>query len=306
MIIQPIHVIKLLHFDIVDGCQLRCRGCPNSGLIRKPSFIHPDLFRKCIANLDVNRIEIMRLFSFGEPLLHPDLETIGAILRDEAHFQINFVELSTNAQSAAYSRLENLIHIGILQCLAISCDGDGTKENYENLRPPAKWQKLLEFFEFTQQLMQKYPTLQVIARSIIQTPDDAKRWREILAPFGINSEFRGWKYLPESKDNLTGRVVKMGKGVCFHVAETDRLFVNYLGEVVPCCIHPKAGILGNLRETTYNTMLKDIKRQAFIDTMTHNRASMPVCNVCEFGPMDDPGPSAGQALGFIVSSDSRC
>lgn len=242
----------------------------------------------------------MRLFSFGEPLLHPDLETIGAILRDEAHFKIGFVELSTNAQSAAYSRLENLIHIGILQCLAISCDGDGTKEHYENLRPPAKWQKLLEFFEFTQQLMQKYPTLQVIARSIIQTPDDAKRWREVLAPFGINSEFRGWKYLPESKDNLTGRIVKMGKGVCFHVAEIDRLFVNNLGEVVPCCIHPKAGILGNLSETTYNTMLKDIKRQTFIDTMTHNRVSMPVCNVCEFGPVDDPGPSAGQALGFTV------
>lgn len=295
-----IKTIKLLHFDIVDGCQLRCSGCPNSNLIRKPSFITPDLFKKCIANLDVEHIDIIRLFSFGEPLLHPDLETLGLILRDTAKFKIGLIELSTNAQSTAYTRLENLLKIGMLQRLAISCDGDGTKESYESLRPPAKWQRLLHFLAFAQDLAQRYPALEVIARSVIRTPDDAKRWRNVLAPFAIEPEFRGWKYLPESSSNLTGRTIKAGKGVCFHVAARDRLFVNHLGDVVPCCIHPQAGILGNLGYTTYNALLIETPRRDFVNAMLYARASMPVCSICEFGPANDQGPSAGQALDFVV------
>lgn len=294
-----INLIKLLHFDIVDGCQLRCLGCPNSGLIRKPSFITVDVFSKCVNNLDVKRIEIIRLFSFGEPLLHPELETLGLVLRDTAQFKIGLIELSTNAQTTAYSRLENLVAMGMLQRLAISCDGDGTPEDYEALRPPAKWQRLIEFLKFAQYLAQRFPQLEVIVRSVIRSKEDAQRWRQVLAPFNIEAEFRGWKYLPQSNKNLTQRIIKMGNGVCFHVAESDRLFINHLGEVVPCCIHPKAGVLGNLVDTTFNAMLGAALRQNFVYTMIHKRVTMPICGCCEFGPACDPGASAGQALDFV-------
>lgn len=295
---QRLARLELLHFDIVDGCQLRCLGCPNSALIRKPSFISPELFRRCIRHLDVDRVNVIRLYSFGEPLLHPELETLGRILRDESPFEIGLVELSTNAQSKSYHRIEALTELGVLDRLAISCDGDGTPASYESLRPPAKWEQLMAFLAFARELGQRAPALEIIARSVIRSPEDARRWRDVLGPFGVTPEFRGWKYLPESSRNLTGRTIKMGAGVCFHVGERERLFVNHKGEVVPCCIHPRAGVLGDLGETTHSAILAGPQRRKFVDLMVHDRASMPVCSTCEFGPADNPGPSAGQALGF--------
>ena len=294
----PLTALKLLNIDVVDGCQLRCVGCPNSALIRKPSFITPELFRECLRNIDVRRVEVIRLFNYGEPLLHPQLEVLGGILRDEAPFEIGLVELSTNAQSKAYRRLEALVDTGILNRLVISCDGDGTPASYEAVRPPAKWDQLMAFLAFAKELQGRHPALQLMARSIIRTPEDARRWREVLAPFGVEPEFRGWKYLPQSSRNMTGRETRMGVGVCVHVTDRDRLYVNNRGEVVPCCIHPRAGVLGNLGESKHSEILAAAQRQAFVDQMTHDRAGMSVCGICEFGPASDRGPSAGVGLGF--------
>lgn len=295
---EPVTTLKILHFDIVDGCQLRCVGCPNSTIIRKPSFATPELFRACVRNLDVLEVKELRLFNFGEPLLHPQIDLLGRILRDEARFAIGAVELSTNGQSKSYERLAGLVESGMLQRLAISCDGDGTAASYEALRPPAKWSQLMAFLAFAQELRQRYPSLEVITRTIIQTADDAQRWRAVLSPFSIAPVFRGWKHLPNASRNMTGREIEVGKGVCFHVAEPDRLYVNHLGEVVTCCIHPKAGVLGNLGKRKHSEILTGRERLAFIESMARNRASMPVCGECEFGPADDRGPSAGVALGF--------
>jgi MoaA/NifB/PqqE/SkfB family radical SAM enzyme len=287
-----------MHFEVVDGCQLRCVGCPNSTLIRHPAFIDPDLFRTCLRNLDVRHVRDLKLFLFGEPLLHPELPALGEILRDEAPFTVGDVEISTNAQGKAYDRLEALVDTGVLTRLAISCDGDGTPESYERLRPPAKWPQLMAFLAFVQDLCRRHPRLRVIARSIIRTPDDARRWRDVLGPFGVEPDFRGWKHLPEAKENLTGRAVQVGEGICFYASEPVWLFVNHLGEVVPCCIHPRAGVLGNLARERHSEILAGTARQAFLDLMATGRTDMPVCGNCEFGTKDRPGPSAGAALQF--------
>lgn len=295
---EPVTTLTRLHLEIVDGCQLRCVGCPNSTLIRQPSFISPELFRTCLRNLDVERVLDMKLFLFGEPLLHPQLEELGAILRDEAPFELDVLEISTNAQSKAQAKLETLAAMGVLNRLAISCDGDATAERYEALRPPAKWPRLLSFLAFASDLRRRHPQLQVVARSIIEQPDDAKRWRAILEPLGIDCDFRGWKHLPDASRNMTGREVRVGQGPCFYATERRWLFVNHLGEAVPCCIHPRAGVLGNLGKQRFSTLLAGPMRQAFIDRMANSLAGMRVCGNCELGPADARGASAGKALSF--------
>ena len=66
---SPKHLYTL-HFDIVNGCQLRCVGCPNSTLEPKIQRISIDDFDLCMGNIDVERIHTLRLFNYGEPLLH--------------------------------------------------------------------------------------------------------------------------------------------------------------------------------------------------------------------------------------------
>ena len=296
----PVTEIKQLHFDIVDGCQLQCVGCPNSTLLKKPRFITPELFRTAVHNIDVQKVRSFRLFNYGEPLLHPRLAEIGRILREPLPFTIDNVEISTNGQSKNWDRLEAFLDLGVLNTLVISCDGDGTPESYEAVRPPAKWSSLMAFLEHITALRERrHRGLRIMTRSVIRTPEDAARWQRVLDPFDITPEFRGWKKLPQSRENMTGREVMPAEGVCFFVEDTQRLFVDADANVIPCCIHPGAGNFGSLATGRFSDILAGSRRAGFVAALRTQRATMPVCGECEFGPSENRGPSAGVGLDFV-------
>ena len=289
--------LTVVHFDVVGGCQLRCVGCPNSGLDPRPEFIAPDLFRRCLANVDVHKISLFRLFNYGEPLLHPRLEELGRILLDSP-LKIRWTEISTNAQSNAEERLEALVAMGAVNILTISCDGDGTPAKYEALRPPAKWSKLLSFLSFARDLSARYPALRLQARCVIETPEDKLRWRDVLRPYGVHPEFRGWLQLPDSLRDRSGNMVSMGKGGCAIAADPGGLYVDHRGNIVPCCFHPGAGFLGNLGESRYSDVFAGSRRAAFLEALTLRRAGMPVCSRCDMGEDLYSGPSADAVMRF--------
>ena len=245
----PVTEIKQLHFDIVDGCQLQCVGCPNSTLLKKPRFITPELFRTAVHNIDVQKVRSFRLFNYGEPLLHPRLAEIGKILREPLPFTIDNVEISTNGQSKNWDRLEAFLDLGMLNTLVISCDGDGTPESYEAVRPPAKWSSLMAFLEHITALRERrHRGLRIMTRSVIRT---------------------------------------------------QRLFVDADANVIPCCIHPGAGNFGSLATGRFSDILAGSRRAGFVAALRTQRATMPVCGECEFGPSENRGPSAGVGLDFV-------
>jgi len=143
--IKPKH-IYYFHIDIVHGCQLRCVGCPNSTLLPKISRISVEDFRACLGNVDVERVHTLRLFNFGEPLLHKHLAEIVAVIPQQS-FKTSIVEISTNAQRVDWQDFENTLKQEVVNRLVVSCDGDGTPSEYERLRPPSKWSHLIEFLE---------------------------------------------------------------------------------------------------------------------------------------------------------------
>ena len=294
-------IVAQLHIEIVGGCQLRCLGCPNSTVESAVRHMSVEDFISCINNVDVKEVLDFRLFNYGEPLLHPDLTGIGRALEDHAKFSIRNLEISTNAQTSNFDALESFLRQGQLTTLVISCDGDGTADSYERLRPPAKWSKLLRFFEYISELRNRcLPDLRVITRNIIEKPADAVRWREVLASYGIEAEFRGWKQLPQASQNMTGRKFQKASGICFFVQDPGRLFVNYQGHVVPCCVHPNAGFFGDLKSQLFSDMLTSEARADFCGQLQNSRNLMTVCAQCEFGPDDNKGPSAGTGLNFNI------
>ncbi len=274
--------LTAVHFDVVGGCQLRCVGCPNSGLDPKPEFISNDLFERCLANIDVDRISLLRLFNYGEPLLHPRLEQLGRIVLDSP-IDIRWVEISTNAQCNAEDRLTALVAMGAVNILTISCDGDGTPARYEELRPPGKWSKLMSFLAFARDLAAKYPNLRLQARCVIEHPSDKVRWREVMKPFGVRPEFRGWIQLPDSLRDRARGTVPMGEKGCGMASDPANLYVDHRGNIVPCCFHPGAAFLGNLARDPYSVLFAGRRRSAFLEALASRRADMPICNRCEMG-----------------------
>ncbi len=289
--------IGQLHFDIVGGCQLRCVGCPNSTINPRVTPISIDDFILCLKNLDIDIVRNFRLFNYGEPLLHPDLPGIGRAIEEYAPFKIRRLEISTNAQNVDWPLFEEFLRQGRLKRLAVSCDGDGTPESYERLRPPARWTRLVDFLNRAARIRDRHcPDLEIITRTIINDPRDKERWLGLLSPLGITPDFRTWKYLPGAGANMTGREITPGKGVCFFVAEPQRLFVNHKGHVIPCCAHPGAGYFGDLKTDLYSRIFAREPRKDFIREMENKRAGMKICGSCEYGPPEEPGPSAGTGV----------
>ena len=305
--VQPRHIYAL-HFDIVHGCQLRCVGCPNSTLLPKIRRISVEDFRTCLGNIDVERVHTLRLFNYGEPLLHKHLADIIAVIPQQ-RWKASIVEISTNAQRVDWADFENALKQEVVNRLVVSCDGNGTPEEYERLRPPSKWTQLLEFLDRARTLRDRYaPALQLITKTIVRSQEDMERWRDVLVPRGWTPEFRGWMALPESAQNMTQREIMAPSGPCFFLAEPDEyhshpwhgeirlLYVDADGTVVPCCVHPKAGEFGNLKQKKYSEILGGTARAEFKRQMRDNRQAMAICGQCEMGPVGHEGQSFYNAM----------
>src|SRR5687768_14221729 len=177
-----IEKIDKFHFDIVHGCQLRCVGCPNSTLQPKVRRIEVEDFDFLLGRVDVRHVAYLRLFSFGEPLLHRNL---GGILEciPRQSWSVGRVEISTNAQFVDWDDFEAALKTRILTHISVSCDGNGTPEEYEQLRPPSRWDRFIEFLERTYELRERHcPEMELMTRTICTDPVAQARWRNVLEP----------------------------------------------------------------------------------------------------------------------------
>lgn len=278
---QPgrVRSLFLCRFDIVMGCQLNCIGCPNSVLNPKVKRISVEDFRACLANIDVKAIDTLGLYNYGEPLLHSELP---ALLREipAQKFKVRIVELSTNAQFADWTMIEAALRERVVNRLVVSCDGDGTAEEYERLRPPSRWERLVEFLNRASDLRNRiHPELELMTRTICMDAEGQARWRALLEPLGWQPEFRSWISLPQAPTQLG--LAEQGTGVCSHMRSMTFLYVNADGDVVPCCYDPKATVLGNLKRETANEIFAGPVRSAFVARLAADRSQEPICGSCQ-------------------------
>lgn len=189
------------------------------------------------------------------------------------------IELSTNAQFVRWPVLEEALCLGILTRLVVSCDGDGTPEDYERLRPPSRWSKLVEFLTKAAAIRDRWqPNLELITRTICTTAEGQQRWSAFLTPLGWTPEFRGWLTLPEAASQIEDN--RGGTGVCNYLRTPASLFVTADGDVVPCCEHPKAAVLGNLKSQPLSHIMTGAARRELAERLAMGRGAVPVCNRC--------------------------
>lgn len=274
--------IRKMGFDIVHGCQLRCVGCPNSTLQDKIQLCEVETFDTCLRNLDVEKVYKLRLYNYGEPLLHPKLDEILKIISRQS-FKVRDVEITTNGQYWNEELFRRVFSLNIVTQFYVSCDGNCTAENYELLRPPAKWIKLMKFLKNMKRLRDEVcPDMFLGTRTICTDKKEKSKWKELLKPLGYKPEFRPWGTRADSTERPWGKV-KIPKGVCRYLTEAKglRLYVDYDGTVVPCCVHPRAGVLGNLTYNRYSEILKSDVRKDFMRTMKKDRSLVAACKGCE-------------------------
>ncbi len=272
--------IRVFHFDVVQGCQLRCIGCPNSTLLPKIDHITPEGFDRCLRNVDVRQVETLRLFNYGEPFLHPQLEALLPVVKEQT-FQLDRLEISTNAMICDEDRIAAILDSGVVTHLVVSCDGDGTPADYERVRPPAKWPKLLNFLETANRLKwQLNSPVQLMTRSVCDSPEGQARWRGVLEPRGWTPEFREWKILPQAAQNPTERAPRVQNKVCWPMSGVN-LFVDCHGDVIPCCATPNLPAMGNLYRQKFSAIHGGEAYNRMLHLLQTSRVNDPICGQCE-------------------------
>ena len=278
----PAPALHRLGIDIVHGCQLRCIGCPNSTLHPKISFMSPADFDAVLDNIDVTAIKDLLLFNFGEPLLHTELPDILERIKKRTSPLIRTIGISTNGQHHDFPMIAEMLKVGVLNIFAVSCDGNGTKEEYEKLRPPGKYEKLIEFLVKVKELRDNYsPQTYLATSTICETNEGKKRWEETLTPLGWTPIFRNWYHLPGSiRSQARENPVTRRKGCRF--MNGKYLFVDADGTVVPCCVHPKPFVLGSLKTQRYSHILWGDERRKKLHELRKSKRTMPFCGDCGY------------------------
>ncbi|MCA8954588.1 MAG: SPASM domain-containing protein [Planctomycetes bacterium] len=136
--------------DMVTRCQLRCIMC---------HFAHPDfqeskvtmggeLLEKVGSELFPIAHDVV-LSSSAEPLLAKDLPRALELCRE--HGVPNF-HFSTNLLAMNRRIMEKVIEVQ-MPLMTVSIDG-ATKETFERIRPPAKWESLMDRFDLVREVKQ--------------------------------------------------------------------------------------------------------------------------------------------------------
>ncbi|GAB4139327.1 MAG: hypothetical protein Fur0037_05550 [Planctomycetota bacterium] len=129
--------------DMVTRCQLRCIMCHFSHpeFQENPVTMGKELLEKVAKDLFPRAHDVV-LSSSAEPLMAPDLPRALELCRDYGVPNFHF---STNALSMTEAIMDKIIDVG-MPLLTISCDG-ATKETFEKIRRPARWEPFLRRFD---------------------------------------------------------------------------------------------------------------------------------------------------------------
>jgi len=103
----------------------------------------------------------------------------------------------------------------------------------------------------------------------------------VLEPRGWSPEFRDWIALPESPRSRA-QPPAPGQGICVFQSGATHIYIDSEGNVVPCCCHPGAAILGNLQHRRLSEILIGDKRKTFLAALAVRDPSLQVCSTCAY------------------------
>jgi hypothetical protein len=127
----------MVQLSITNVCDMSCGHCPHP-LYKKepgyrPSFMSMELFKKIADETGTHPESSLRLFGWGEPLVHPNLVDMVDYAKQCG---VNIVNLITNGLKLDEKKSAQLLHAG-LDLLEVSIDAI-TAETYENVRGNAR------------------------------------------------------------------------------------------------------------------------------------------------------------------------
>jgi MoaA/NifB/PqqE/SkfB family radical SAM enzyme len=276
-----------LDIELTNICNLRCIMCPREHMTRNMGYMDPGLFSAIFDEAGRCDLKTAWLFLYGEPLLHPEVIPMLRIAREKA--PKCDLGLSTNSTIMDDEIIEGLLTSGIDKII-LSFDGV-TKETFEKIRPPAKFDDVMR--NTMQLLMARKKTNGSTPRILLQIIRMEETLSEIEA-------FRNyWKPYLRDGDEVVVKNFDTFAGTCQDKLAPsatgsrrsspcpklwDSLTVLWDGRVPICCYdYDGTKVLGNAAGGTLKEIWKDKAIQDF--RRMHRALMFPddfICTTCPY------------------------
>jgi len=171
--------------DMVGRCQLRCVMChfAHPEFRENPTTMGRELLEKVAGEIFPLAHDVV-LSSSAEPLLAPDLPRALELCREH---EVPSFHFSTNGINLTKGIVGKVIDVQ-MPLLTISIDG-GTKETFESIRAPLKWEKLLSRFDLVRQMKDEagseYPVISATTVLMRRTIREMPQLVRVMADKGV-------------------------------------------------------------------------------------------------------------------------
>lgn len=173
-------------FDVTNTCNARCIHCPQSTVMKKGTVpahhLSPVLFKKIIDECAEHELKFVRITADGEPLLHPDLDSMIAYAVTKGAGPLG---LTTNGSLMTEERAKRIIDTGLF-LVDFSLDA-ATSETYSEIRRGLPFDKVMRNVEtFTRLARDRNPELQVMVSFVRQEMNSkeeqafTERWEPLV------------------------------------------------------------------------------------------------------------------------------
>lgn len=273
--------LRKAYLEITNVCNLSCEFCP--GTRRPASFLSPEDFHTLAAKLRPYT-EYLYLHLMGEPLLHPQLDTV----LDQAEKLDFHVMLTTNGTLLG-QRQNLLLSNPAVKKVSVSL------HSFEGNRTEGLTDYLTECLCFAKAAGEagKKCALRLwnlgethgcshLNGDILAALEQAfpPPWAEgrrgtTLAP-NVFLEWGEWFDWPDLS-------APEGPAPTFCYGLRDQVGVLVDGTVVPCCLDHEGDIpLGNLFQNSLEEILSTPRARAIYDGFSQGQAREPLCRTCGF------------------------
>ncbi|CEP68879.1 Aldolase-type TIM barrel [Moorella glycerini] len=245
-----------IHLDIepTNSCNLKCPMCPRTVLMHEGNnklpvgFMDFNVYKEIIdqaASLGVSSIKLNWL---GEPLLHPRIVDMVCYAKEKGIIDVMF---NTNAVLLTEQVASELIDAG-LDKLFFSFDSP-FKEEYENIRVGANYERTLENIKALQLLKQKKGRKSPLTRvSMVLMQENHSSLEHFINLFSNIVDIVAYvdyrQPLNNRKESYNDKIAQsLPSFACSQLWQ--RMFIAWDGEVVVCCVDSEREfVVGNIRD----------------------------------------------------------
>ena len=277
-------MLAKLYLEITNECDLACPFCPESR--REPASMRLEDFEIYLRRIE-GRVEELHLHVKGEPLLHPAL---GDMLEAAARSRLP-VSLVTNGTRLA-ERASLLLGARGLRKLSVSLHSRVGLPGLERY-----WRGVEAFLDL-HRLRPAFPvSLRLWNRGAAGLPPETARiWGLLEARYPGAGDWKDssdrWKsrrldekvYLNQAEEFRwpgLGLPALASRGTCHGIRDQVAVLVD--GTVAPCCLDGEGAVpLGNLRDSSLETILESPRARAMRDGFAHRVLVEELCRTCGY------------------------